>query len=366
MMTISTFAQLDLAWMLLRFLPRWRATAGRSILTAYGVATTAAVVLGLGFALVAGRVNQNLSFLRGGGITVAFCLSVVVWGVFAIQDGALTGLGRAVVVPIENSSFAVAKLALLGAFSALLPRWGIFSAWILPVAVSIIPINLLIFRRYLPAHRERPRLPDVLDRTSVARYVAYDYAGGLCGALTTIALPLVVTALLGTDANGLFYIAWTIVLVLDTVALSLGSSLLVEGSYDPGQLQVYARRVVRRGALLLLPAIVAVFLLAPVALSIFGPQYAQESTSVLRILVLGLVPRSIIILYTSIARIRGEVRSVLGVVMASTALILALVYVLSSSFGLNGVAAGWVVGYAVPAIVLVPFVVRMLRSEPAR
>ncbi len=363
MMTVSTFAQLDLAWMLMRFLPRWRAIAGRSVALAYAVASAAAVVISVGFVLIASRVSDHFAFLSGWGVSIAFCASVVVWGVFAIQDGVLTGLGRAVVVPVENTTFAGAKLVLLLSISTIMPAWGIFSAWVVPVAVSIVPINYLIFRKYLPVHQKRPPHPEVLDRTTVTRYVAYDYAGGLCGALVTIAMPLIVTGRLGADAGAIFYVAWTIVLVFDSIALSLGSSLLVEGSFDPTRLADHSRRIARRGALLLLPIIVAIVVLAPLVLAIFGPEYSEESTPVLRLLALGLLPRAVIIFFTSVARVRGEVRFVLVVVVATTALILVLVYLLSARFGLMGFAAGWVLGYSIPALAICPLVRNMVRDE---
>src|SRR3954447_2118020 len=93
MMTLSTFAQLDLAAMLLRFLPRWRHEARGAIAKAYGASVVAALIMGIGFVLVASRREGNLHFLRDPGLAALFVAGVVAWGIFAIQDGALTGLG---------------------------------------------------------------------------------------------------------------------------------------------------------------------------------------------------------------------------------------------------------------------------------
>lgn len=353
MVMVSSFAQLDFAAMLLRFLPRWRAEAGRAVWACYGVATLAAAIGATGFVLVAARLPGNLSFLGDGRLAVAFGVAVAAWGVFAIQDGVLTGLGRAPVVPVENTSFGVAKLALLAVMGAGW-SWGIFVAWTVPVLVSLVPVNLLIFRRYLPAHRDRPAHPETFDRTTFTRFIAYDYAGALFGTMTTMAMPLLVIAMLGADASAHFYVAWTLVLIIDTVALSLGSSLVVEGSYDPERLAAHARHVLRRGAVLVVPTIAGVVVFAPLLLMLYGQDYSDSSTSTLRVLALGIVPRSLIIAYTAVGRVKGEVERVLVVVAAATVVIFGAVLVLGPRFGLVGVAGGWVLGYTVVAAAVAP------------
>jgi O-antigen/teichoic acid export membrane protein len=363
MMTVSTFAQFDLAAMLLRFLPRWRGTARRAVWTSYSVATGAAVVGSIGFVFVI-HVRGDLSFLDDRWLAAAFCGAVVAWGIFAIQDGVLTGLGRAPVVPVENTSFGIAKLVLLAALAATAAHWAIFAAWTIPVVISLAPINLLIFRRYLPVHERRPARPDQLDRTTFARYLGFDYASSLCGAITTMAMPLLVIGLLGATDSGHFYVAWTLVLIVDTVALGLGSSLVVEGSFDPSRLAHDARRVLRRGSLLVLPIVAFVVVTAPLLLAIFGHDYSAASTSTLRILVLGIVPRFVIVVYASVLRVRGEVGIMLGVVIATTVLIVVGIVALAPIFGLTGVGVGWVLGYTVLAVAVAPHFRRLVRAAP--
>ncbi|HMA48076.1 MAG TPA: hypothetical protein VKP11_12935, partial [Frankiaceae bacterium] len=259
MMTLSQFAQLDLAALLMRFLPQWQAGSARRVALAYGVSSAAALVLSVGFVLAAPRLGGGFAFLDRPALQVGFCLAVVAWGIFAIQDGVLVGLQRTPVVPVENTAYAVAKIALLVALAGVLPRWGLFVSWTVPVAVALVPINLLIFGRYLPRHRGRPLAGAApLGGRSFRRFLALDYLSSLSGGLSTVTLPILVVGLLGAEANAHFYVAFTLVLILDTVAQSLDSSLMVEGSYEPARAVEYAHRAARRGLTLILPMVAGV------------------------------------------------------------------------------------------------------------
>jgi O-antigen/teichoic acid export membrane protein len=356
MMTLSTFAQLDMAAMLLKFLPIWRREAARVIGLSYLISTVVSVLASVGFVLVVPHFSRSLAFLHHAGIATAFCVAVVAWGVFAIEDGVLTGLSRATVVPFENTAYSFGKLVLLLGIASIMPRWGIFVSWNVPMLIVIVPINLLIFRRYLPIHARRtvgdqPRL----DRRTLTRYIGIDYVGGLCGIAMSIAMPLLVLNVLGPVGNGYFYIAWTFIMMLDAVSLSMSTSLLVEGSYNPTSLSEYGRRAFRRTFSLIAPATVGVLVLGPVILSFFGHRYESHSTTALRILALGLLPRVVVSTYASMARVQGHVNRMLRVVLVETVLSVGGAVILGRDYGLNGVAIGWTLGnVVVGAAVLVP------------
>jgi O-antigen/teichoic acid export membrane protein len=363
--TLSTFAQLDMAALLLKFLPIWRVGAARAVALCYAVSAGAGLVLGAAFVVVAPAVAPNWGFLRDTPLAVAFCLAVAVWGIFAIEDGALTGLQRAPVVPVENASYGLLKLVLLAGLAGLMPAWGIFGAWILPLVLVIVPVNWLIFRRYLPRHRQRPPpAGPPIDRRTTIRYIGFDYAVGLCGAVTSIGLPLIVLSVEGATLNGYFYIVWTLVLLLDAMSLGMGASLLVEGSYDPGQLAALTRRVAGRLALILGPLVALVVVATPLILDVFGPAYAAHDTAALRLIVVGLLPRGVLSVYTAAARVRGEVERVLAVVLFMTVVLLTLVPVLGRAAGLDGVALAFVIANTLAAAAVALPLHRILHPPP--
>lgn len=360
MMTLSTVAQLDLAAALMRFLPSMRRLSAKAVASSYAVTVVVSVVLGAGFVALGPRVSSNLTFVSGTGLFIAFVAGLVGWGIFAIQDGVLTGLQRTTVVPVENAGYNLAKAGTLVLFVGLFPTWGIFAAWSVPLVGAIVAVNVLIFRRYLPAHVLRPPAPIVLSRRTVIRYLGFDYLGGLCGAIQTMAMPLVVTVTLGANASAHFYVAWMLVTVLDTVSLSLGKSLLVEGSYQPDELPFLFRRVVRGMLMMLIPAVVATIALSPLAVYLFGSRY-HDAATLLRLLIIGLLPRALFSVAAAAARVRGEVGRIFCYVLLGTVVIVGLSVAGAVYFGTTeALCVGWTLGNLVIGLLALPWLRNLL------
>ena len=352
MQMLSTFGRLDLASAMTRFLPVQRESARRMVVGGYAAATAASLALAIGFVLVAPSIPR-FDFLSGRAVAIAFCVAVVWWSIFTIQDGVLTGLQRTVVVPVENVAHAVAKIILLVLLVQALPDWGIFVSWSLPVLVAIFAVNGLILGRYLPAHARRPPPATRLSRRTFIRYLAYDYLGGLFGTLMMTSLPLIVVATLGPAANGRFYIAWTLVVVVQTLALSFGQSLIVEGSYNPDELRRFGRQIIRRGTAVILPVVAFIEIFAPYILLLFGRSYAEDATGTLRIITLGVLPHAVLIIWSAMARVTGEVGRVLLATIANTVLLLGAVVIGARAWGLTGVAAAYTGVHTIFALLLV-------------
>jgi O-antigen/teichoic acid export membrane protein len=362
MLMLSNFAQLNLFYGLTRFVPRAGARTGALVGWAYAASATAALVLATGFVLLAPMIAPGLAFLRRGvGAEAAFVLAVALWGVFALQDGVLTALRQASWVPIENALFGLAKLALLVAFAPVLVDEGIFASWTIPVLLTVVPVNLLVFRRLIPAHRRAHGDGGAFQVWDVSRFVAVDYASALLSQSYTGALPLIIVALLGAEANATFYVAYAFVAALDLVSVNLATSLIVEGSHAELRLREYTRRVLRRSALILLPVVVLFLLAAPYLPRLLGDAYADATPTVLQLLVLGSLPRMLNIVYMSTKRVERRVHRVVVVQAATSAAILSLTFALAPSLGVEGVALAWACGHLAVALTLVPWLLRVVR-----
>jgi O-antigen/teichoic acid export membrane protein len=98
--------QPSIANALTRFLPRAGPDATRLTLLAYGVAAGAGAVVS-GLYIAATHLPLGVPVVLGQSWILALALgaSVVVWCVFALQDGVLTGVRQAVWVPLENGLY---------------------------------------------------------------------------------------------------------------------------------------------------------------------------------------------------------------------------------------------------------------------
>lgn len=364
MLMLSNFAQLNLFYGLVRFVPAAGRRTGRLIGGAYAVSGAAAILLGVGFVFLAPQLSPALAAVHAPVYGAGFVLAVALWGVFALQDGVLTALRKAAWVPVENALFGVLKLALLLGLASTLPESGIFASWAIPVLVAVIPVNLLIFRRLLGAPTTgAPARPEP-EVAGVVRFVAVDYVSALLLQTYTTALPLLIVALLGAEANAIFYVAYVIIAALDLVSTNVATSLLAEGARDEERLREYTRLALFRCAALVGAAVAVLLAAAPLIASVFGAHYADDSATVLRLLALGSLPRMVNIVRMSVMRVERRVGGVVRVQALTSVIALSVTVALAPGMGVAGVAVAWAAAHAVAAATGLPWLVSVLR--PAR
>lgn len=308
MIELSTLCQLNLNNGIVRFLPDFGAGSERAVATAYKASGLFALVVGAAFVLVAPTTSNELAFLGDStALQIGFVLALVLWGVFALQDAVLTATRHASWVPVENGLFGLLKVLALPLFLWLGAGDGIFAAWVLPMALLVIPVNLFIFKRALPRHldREHDGSPSWrrLGAKRVVRFLGQDYAASVFTQATLTLLPLLVIAILGAEASAYFGIPFMIVVAFDTLAYSTSTSLVVEGALAGEQLQPLVRLFARRVLALLLPVGLLLIALAPLILLPFGRAYSEHGSAVLRLLLGASLLRAGIALFLSLIHI---------------------------------------------------------------
>lgn len=355
---VSSLAQLNLINALPRFLPQAGRRAGRLIVYCYAASSIAALAGGLAFVTVLPRLNAQWQFVAGSApLAALFVAAAVVWGVFALQDAALTGLHRAVIVPVENTAYGLFKLLLLVAVAGLLHSTGIFVAWVIPLAVTVPAVNWLIFRRYLKGRGDAAETAGLRAR-EVVRHASIDYVGALLSQAYGNLLPLLVLSILGAAANGDFYIAWTIGSGLQLVAANFATSLLVEGAAAPLRLAELTRGVLVRCAAITVPGAAVLILAAGPILSIYGAAYASRASFLLALLALACLPRCLVVVTWSLDRIAGRVGRAALTQLALTVLVLGGSWLLLRRLGIDGVGLAWLGGNLVVAIARFPTIAR--------
>lgn len=369
MMLLSVVAQLNLGIGIPRLLPQVLERRWRPIVAAYSSTAVVAVVVTTSFVVLAPRLSDGFAFLEGNvSLGLVMIASVVFWNVFALQDAALTAARWAVVVPIENAAFGMLKIGLMMVVASRYGGHGIFVAWVVAMAITLVPVNTLLFAKVLPTRvhatgAEPARLLPLGDTRRVAWYLVTDYAAGLLSHGYTALLPLLVIGVLGRSANAYFYVAFIVVVAVIGLTSSLCTSLVVEGAHDESELADLTRRTIRRYVIFVIPAVALLVAGATVVLWAFGPGYASNSSAVLRLLLLGTVPQSLVMLYLGVERVRAKVTRVLAVEAATVVLVTIGVVVGMRGWGLNGLGVAWLLSHSVVAIFVVPRLWRASRTQ---
>jgi hypothetical protein len=338
MMLLTGVAMLSLSGVLVRFIPLAGTATTRLILAAYAISVGTSVVVGVIFCWGIDWWAPTLHFLRDDSRwTIAFVSALVIWSIFALQDSALTGLRQSIWIPLENISFAIIKIGLLALFGKLLPVWGIFIAWVLPVLILVPLVNYLIFGRLL---RTQP-LPNVqLGRATpraIGQYIAGNYPGTLFFLASTTLLPLIVAEQAGVRATAYFFMPWMIVTGLFQVALQMATSLTVEAVADQRQAGLYCYRALRQSARMVFPAVVLLVVGAAPLLTLFGPDYAAEGALLLRLAALAALPNMPVMLYIGYARVRNRVGSIIFFQGVQALPLLAMSYFWLEEWGITSI-----------------------------
>jgi O-antigen/teichoic acid export membrane protein len=351
---LAGVAQLNLAAVMIRFLPSARRGTARLVASTYLVITITALLIAGLFVVSLNYWFSSLRFLRDDPwLAAGFVLATLCWCIFGHQDGVLTGLRRATLVPIANIAYSLAKIGLLVAFASF-GYLGLFASWTVPVLFVLLPVNMLIFRRFIPQHeRESPSETTPIELRQIRGYIAGDYLGSLLRLGTTMLPPVLVTQILGPQMNAYFFQSWNIAYNLQLVSTHTTASLTVEAVQDEANLRGYSWRILKHTLALVSLGVAVLLVVAPYILRIFGEDYATEGTTLLRLLALAAIPQCVVALTLALARVRQRIRVVVAIQAASCAFVLGLGLVFLPIYGLNALGFAWLVSQSILALLLI-------------
>jgi O-antigen/teichoic acid export membrane protein len=351
MMFLSGVSQRGMNSALVRFVPLAGRASARLVSFTYLISLVIAGAATLSLGRVLYPLFPILGVLDGGSLPlVLFAGLVMIWSVFTLQDSVLTGLGQAQWVPIENTIVSAIKIVLLVLLAHWIPIEGVLAAWLIPVVVSVAPVNLLIFRRLLPTHSQATdKQAEPLALRPLVKFVTGNHLASLFLLAYTTLLPVIVASQAGARANAYFYPPWMIAASLQLVAINMTTSLTVEGTRDRPQLRAYGYRVFVHVMQLLVPVTALILAGAPWILRIFGADYAAAGSNLLRWLALSTLPNTIVMLYIALARVQNRVAGIIVVQGALCVLVLGLSYRLLPMYGITGVGIAVLVSQTVIA-----------------
>jgi O-antigen/teichoic acid export membrane protein len=353
MMLLGTASQLNVKNALLRFLPVAGASARALFGWCYLVSVVASAVTGAVFALGAHLWAPGLLAAFGGpGLLVYFLVFNPVWALFNVQDYALTGVGRATVVPVANLAFSVAKVLLLALGAWWGATLGIAVSWGLGTLLVVLVVTAHLLRR-LPGHAAATAAVAVpVGVRDVARFAGADYAGTVFWMAAVFGLPVVVLARLGADAAATYGVAWTVAFALYQVTHGMGQALvahLAADAADPAAVDAAARATVRRAVALVAPGAVLVAVAAPLVLDVFGPHYAASGVGLLALAALSAVPDTVVTTTVNAARVRRRTGVLFGLPAAVATAVVVGAWLLMPAFGPAGAGLAWLVAQTAAA-----------------
>ncbi|MGW0687937.1 lipopolysaccharide biosynthesis protein [Streptomyces sp. NPDC002754] len=348
---------------LARFIPIAGRATGRFIFRTYAGSSAVVSFAALIFLLTLDVWGPSYRFLHGTLNGLGFIAAVVAWSLLTLQDGVLTGLRSALWVPVGNTVFSLVKLGLLVAFAGALATTGVFVSWVVAIAFSVVPLGLLVFRRLVPRHiaatdgkAEPPKLREM------GRFLAGDYTGSLFSLAVVYLVPVLIASQVSSADNAYFYIATTIGGTVNLLAINMGASLTVEGSHDPAQLAANTRAALRRMARIMLPICALLFLLAPYVLHVFGADYADAATPLLRWFAVGAALRVVMETYFAVLRAQSRTSGLAWLQGLLCLLVLGLTLLLLPRMGLTGAGVAEISSLTVIVAIAAPKLWRVVRA----
>jgi len=356
---LSALASQNVGLLVSRFLPGAGARSRALVLGGYAATSVVALLLGAGFAVFFHAAVFTSTLER-----VLFPVAPVVLSLFVLQDWVLIGLRASVWVPLEQLGFAVLKLGLLVLFIAIVPIGGIVLSWVLPAAVAVIAVSSVILFRVLP------RRPPPLDgaaklpgRRALGIIFVSEYATGIMTVAVPMALPLIVVSQLGTTANAYYALPWMLSEAFNMLLWSISSSYMVEASHDGPQTAGLLRRTLRLNLLVAVLGLPFMLIGAPWLLTFLGGAYAAQGTTVLRLLAAAVPFLVISTLYSTTARVRGQMGRVVAIQLSAAVITIGLALLLVHDMGINGVGLAYLTAEVLAAVVVVVPLIRLLREK---
>lgn len=346
-----------------RYVPRAGRATGALVWRAYAVSSAVVCVACVVFLLTLDLWGPSYAPLDGVTAGLLFSGACVAWALLTLQDGVLTGLREAFWVPVGNAVFSLGKLLLLVAFATALPVLGVFVSWAAAIALSVLPLGWLVFRRLIPRQaaadrdREPPRIAEI------GRFLAGDSVGALFSLAMINLLPVMVAVRFDAAHNAFFYTAYTVGGTMEFMAINMASSLTAHASHSPERLAEGVRGALRRMAVLLVPVVLVLVVFAPQVLAPFGADYAEHGSTVLRLLAAAALPRVVVELYIGVLRVQGRTGMLAALQGAMCVSVLGSAVLLLGPAGISGAGLAMLLSMTLIALVAAPGLRSALRRR---
>ena len=340
--SLALFAQLGLNIAVLKTMPTSDRKAA-DVTTASLVVVVAGGLFALLYSVLLPVTSPRLTAVLHSPATIAlYCVLVGATALNVLSDSVFLAINRVrdylrlngILMGVAKCTlpFALAGAGALGLYSSVggaILLCGVASLWV-------------IFRHV----GGRPSLSPSRDLLDARRFAGASYVTYVLTVLPLLVYPLLVINALGSSAGGAYFISYQIVTLINAVILAIASSTYAESERSA----TGRRRIVRKGGLTLIACssagALAMFVLAPYFLQIFGSHYVAEGTWTLRILAFSTVAAAFNYWGAIGLRLSNNLAAMIGTQLVSTLVMLGVAVVLAP-YGTEWVAASWGIGHLV-------------------
>jgi O-antigen/teichoic acid export membrane protein len=342
--------------LLIQVLPKTADDVAWSTMVTVGAAVTAALsaVVATGVAFTLPIVSSHYAILDQRPVFVFFVLGSALATTGTITDSVFIASRRSEKMLIRNLAFGLVKLPIMAVPILISDHPGVLTilmSWVLANAVSL----LLAYGYQLPRLRPgyRPATRHGLARLSRVRSnIGAHFLANVGSQTPQFLLPLLVVALVSPQANAYFYLTWSVGGIFLIISPAVSASLFAEGS-NAEDLVSNTRKSIYFIATLLTPLILVSVFLSRQILSVFGPEYARQGATLLRILAFSAIPDAITNIFVSIERVKGHLGRAAALNMSTAVAAIGLTLLVVRHNGISGPGWSWLVAQSAGAAVAV-------------
>ena len=349
MMLLAILSRFGFDYALIRFLPN--ASNKRAMLNTC-LTISGIVALGVAgiFLLGLNVWSPKLLFARQDwNYIMAFVLFTAVQIINQLQSQSFIGLRSAkysLLATVING-VRLPIVILLTGFGVL----GIYSS--IGLASVVVMIVGVFFTMRLMDYKPVPVIRKDIA-TNLFKFSMGNYAASNLAMLPSYLMPLMIVSILNPEASAYFYIGFSVSGILGMVAGSMAFSLIAESQYEPDLLRHNVIKSARTSLLITGVGIGVVFAIGRIILGWFNPVYVDNATHILWVSSLIWLPAIPNTLYLAVARVRINIKAIVGVDGALAGLIIGLAYVLLPRFGAVGASYAFLAGHGLVACFTAP------------
>ena len=309
---------------------RWRL-----IVRGLGLASTGSGVLGLAVGL----------FGHGGGSYTTVALTTVaaaVLGANAVTSSVIVASRRTGLLLIEGLTSSIVKLGAIVVFPA--DSGGLVAAVVAGICTSGV-VSVLVTFMVLRPERSRSAV-----RESVTGYAASNWLAASFSMAPFAVLPAIVVWRAGAGPAALVAVAALVSPLLRLIPTMFTRSFFAEVAADTTKLAVLLRRTYRYSLIATALAAAGLSVVAPYVLTLFGDDYREGSTVLVRYLALATTIAVANYLADAVLNLRHDHKAFMFTNITGMSILLALL-VFASVHGANGIGLAWVVGETIYATI---------------